>query len=48
MQMPTLYFHFDLTFVHFLSFQAKLSGQRGADGSEAWSVSSFELKPKNI
>jgi hypothetical protein len=32
MQMPTLHFHFDLTFVHFLSFQAKFGGQGGVDG----------------
>jgi hypothetical protein len=27
MQVPTLHFHFDLTFVHSLSFRAKLGGQ---------------------
>jgi hypothetical protein len=32
MQVPTLHFHFNPTFVHYLSFQAKLSGQGGADG----------------
>jgi len=32
MQMPTLHFHFDPTFVHFLSFRTKLGGQGSADG----------------
>ncbi len=30
MQLPTLHFHFDPTFVHSLSFWAKLGGQGGA------------------
>ncbi len=29
-QVPTLHFHFDLTFVHSLSFRTKLGGQRNA------------------
>jgi hypothetical protein len=29
-QMPTLYFYFDPTFIHSLSFRAILGGQRGA------------------
>ncbi len=32
MQMPTLHFHFDPTFVHSLSFRTKLGGQGGASG----------------
>jgi hypothetical protein len=32
MQVPTLHFHFDPTFVHSLSFRTKLSGQGGAGG----------------
>jgi len=32
MQVPTLQFHFNATFVHFLSFQAKLDGQQGVGG----------------
>ncbi len=32
MQVPTLHFHFDPTFVHFLSFWAQLGAQGGADG----------------
>jgi len=32
MQVPTLHFHFDLTFIHFLSFPAILGGQGGAGG----------------
>jgi hypothetical protein len=32
MQVSILYFHFDLTFVHFLSFRAILGGQGGIDG----------------
>jgi hypothetical protein len=47
MQVPTLHFHFDPTFVHSLSFRAKLGGQRSASGWEAYSVSSFGPKPKN-
>ncbi len=45
-QLPTLHFHFDLTFVHSLSFRAKLGGQRRASGWEACSVSSSGPKPK--
>jgi hypothetical protein len=33
-QMPTLHFHFDPTFVYSLFFRAKLGGQGGADGWE--------------
>jgi hypothetical protein len=47
-QVPTLHFHFDPTFVHSLSFQAILGGQRGAGGREVWWVSRFGPKPKNI
>jgi len=32
MQVPTLHFHFDPTFVHSLSFQAILGGQGAAGG----------------
>jgi hypothetical protein len=32
MQVPTLHFHFDLTFVHSLSFQTKLGEQGDAGG----------------
>jgi hypothetical protein len=32
MQVPTLHIHFDPTFVHSLSFLAKLGGQGGAGG----------------
>jgi len=46
--MPILHFHFDLTFVHSLSFRAKLGGQGDADGSKAWLISSSKPKPKNI
>jgi len=46
-QVPTLHFHFDPTFVHSLSFRAKLGGQRSASGWEAYSVSSSGPKPKN-
>jgi hypothetical protein len=38
MQVPTLHFHFDPTFVHSLSFRGKLGGQGVADGWETWSV----------
>jgi hypothetical protein len=31
-QMPTLHFHFDPTFVHSLSFRTKLGGQRNVSG----------------
>ncbi len=47
-QVPTLHFHFDPTFVHSLSFRTKLGGQGGAGGWETWSVSSSEPKLKNI
>jgi hypothetical protein len=46
MQVPTLHFHFDPTFVHSLSFQAKLGGQVGASGWKTWSISSSEPTPK--
>jgi hypothetical protein len=46
MQLPTLHFHLDPTFVHSLSFQAKLGGQKSASGGEACSVSSSGPKPK--
>jgi len=46
--MPILHFHFDPTFVHSLSFQAKLGGQGGVDDLETWSVSSSGPKLKNI
>jgi hypothetical protein len=45
-QVPTLHFHFDPTFVHSLSFRAKLGGQGGAGGWETWSVSSSGPKFK--
>ncbi len=32
MQVPTLHFQFDPTFIHSLSFRAKLGGQRGVGG----------------
>ncbi len=32
MQMSTLHFHFELTFVHFLSFRTILGGQGGVNG----------------
>jgi hypothetical protein len=48
MQMPTLHFHFDPTFVHSLSFRAKLGGHGVAGGGETWLISSFGPKPKNI
>jgi hypothetical protein len=48
MQVLTLHFHFDATFVHSLSFRAKLGGQGGVGGWETWSVSSSKPKPKNI
>ncbi len=35
MQMLILHFHFDPTFIHSLSFQAKLGGQGGVNGWEA-------------
>ncbi len=35
MQAPTVHFHFNPTFVHSLSLQAILDGQRGADGWKA-------------
>jgi hypothetical protein len=35
MQMLILHFHFDPTFVHSLSFRAKLGEQGGAGGWEA-------------
>jgi hypothetical protein len=38
MQVPTLHFHFNPTFVHFLSFWTKLSGQGGVGGWEAWLI----------
>ncbi len=44
MQVPTLHFHFNLTFVHSLSFRTKLGEQRGAGGLETWSVSNFGPK----
>jgi hypothetical protein len=44
LQLPTLHFHLDLTFVHSLSFRAKLGGQRSASGWEACLVSSFGPK----
>jgi hypothetical protein len=31
-QVSTLHFHFDSTFIHSLSFRAKLGGQRSASG----------------
>jgi hypothetical protein len=46
-QVPILHFHFDPTFVHSLSFRAKLGGQKSASGWEAYSVSCSEPKPKN-
>jgi len=48
MQIPTLHFHFNPTFIHFLSFWTILGGQGGVDGWEAWSVSSCGFKPRNI
>jgi hypothetical protein len=48
MQMPTLHFHFERTFIHFLSFRTKLDGQGGVGGWKTWSVSSSRPKPKNI
>jgi hypothetical protein len=47
MQMSTLHFHFNPTFIHSLSFQTKLGGQ-GFIGWETWSVSSSKPKQKNI
>ncbi len=46
MQVPTLHFHFDPTFVHSLSFRARLDGQKGVGSWETWLVSSFEPKLK--
>jgi hypothetical protein len=46
MQLPTLHFHLDPTFVHSLSFRAKLGGQRNASGWEACLVSNSGPKPK--
>ncbi len=46
-QVVTLHFHFDPTFVHSLSFRVKLSGQRSAGGWKACLVSSSGPKPKN-
>ncbi len=48
MQVPIVHFHFDPTFIHSLSFWAKLGGQGGAGGCEIWSVSSSKPKQKNI
>ncbi len=48
MQVSTLHFHFDPTFIHSLSFRAILSGQGGADGWETWLISNSRPKPKNI
>jgi hypothetical protein len=47
-QMPTLHFHFDRTFIHFLYFRTILSGQGGVGDWEACSVSSSKLNPKII
>jgi hypothetical protein len=47
MQVLTLHFHFDPTFVHSLSFRAKLGGQRSASGWKTCLVSSSGPKPKN-
>jgi hypothetical protein len=46
-QVLTLHFHFDPTFVHSLSFRTKLSEQRSASGWGVWSDSCSEHKPKN-
>jgi hypothetical protein len=45
MQVPTLHFHFDPTFILSLSFQAI---QGGASGCKAWLISNFGFKPKII
>jgi hypothetical protein len=45
-QMLTLHFHFDPTFVHSLSFRVKLGGQRSASAWEACSVLVPDLNPK--
>jgi hypothetical protein len=34
-KMQAFHFHFDPTFIHFLSFQAILNGQGGANGWKA-------------
>ncbi len=47
MEMLILHFHFDPTFVYYLSFWAKLGGQGGASGWETWLVSSSGPRPKN-
>jgi hypothetical protein len=39
-QVPTLHFHFDPTFVHSLSFRTKLGGQRSAN---AWKVTRSQV-----
>jgi hypothetical protein len=41
-------FRFRPNFVHSLSFWAMLGGQGGADGWEAWLISSSGPKPRNI
>jgi len=46
-QLWTLHFHLDPTFVQSLSFRARLGGQITASGWEACSVSSSGPKPKN-
>jgi hypothetical protein len=45
-QLLTLHFHLDPTFVHSLSFRAKLGEQRSASGWEACSICNSGPKPK--
>jgi hypothetical protein len=46
-QLWTLHFHLDPTFVHSLSLRAKLGGQRSASGWQACLVSSFQFPVSN-